>query len=472
MALQLARALAGAIQRGEVKPGEGLPGTRTLAETLDLSRYAVMGALKELELEGYVEIRPGSGATVAAAPPARPPRAWGRGPEPAPAAPSKPAFDVSSLLAPISQLGGVAFDVTDACPDPRLMPQVALARAYRRALSRHGDELLAPGEPKGNLQLRQELAEFLRRQRGLRLEAEQIHVTRGLRHGLGILLELLLPHGGALGVEAPGAPEVLEALRGRPGLITHGLPVDAQGADPDALSRILEAHPLKAVLLRPYDQVPTGASLPLVRRQAFLDLASRHRLALLEDDSGFAFGPASPAPLPLAAEDRQGSVLYLLSFARLLAPGLQLGLLAGPRELVDRFARLRRNREQQGDRVLEWALADLLRDGEVDRALLRNARLYESRVRRCAAALGEALGPRLARIQTQGLGLWIHAGPGFDLKAWQRSALVRGVKMRSPEAFGHGTPPDPALYLGCGALEEADLDDAIPRLRAAAEDQG
>lgn len=458
MSLQIARVLASAILRGELRPGEALPGTRDLASSLGASRYAVLGALRELELEGFLEVKQASGSRVAGRLPGLLPRAWGGQPPPPAPVPEAPAFALSSQLAPISALGTADFDLAGAGPDPRLAPQKALARAYQRALDRHGDELLAPGEPKGNLLLRQALVDFLREHRGLRLEPEQMLLTRGTGAAMPLVLGLLFRRGGALAVEAPTAPFLREAVT-RPGVELLPVPVDDEGFAPAALEEEMARRPAAALLVQPVAQVPTGRSLAPGRRGALLDLAFRNRLALLEEDSGFAAFEGGAAPLPLAAEDRHGSVIYLLSFDRLLAPGLRIGLVAGPRSFIDRLARLRRESHQQGDRVLEWAVGDLLRDGDLERSLRRNARVHAERTLECRRALESAFGEAFGIGGATTTGLWLRPRPGFPFTAWLGACAARGVRL--------GTLGEAGAWMGTASLDGARLPDLLARLEEA-----
>lgn len=456
MALQIARALAWAILRGDLRPGEALPGTRDLATSLGASRYAVLGALKELELEGFVTVRPASGASVADRPPALP-RGWGAS-RPVPEAGGAPGFALSSHLAPITALGGADFELSAPGPDPRLAPQKALARAYQRALDRHGDDLLAPGEPKGNALLRSALADFLREHRGLRVDPEQLLVLPGHAQALGLLGEALFRRGGRIAAESPGDPLLRESLR-HPHLEWLELPGDGAGADPEALREALRRAPPTALALQPVAQVPAGATLPPESRRAFLDLAAAHRLAILEEDSGFAFWAEGAAPLPLAAEDPGGHVVYRLPLGRILAPGIGITAVAGPRALVDRLARLRREANLPADRVLEWAVGDLIRDGDLARALRRNVRVYAERAQAAEAGLAGRLPGGLEVAGRSARGLWLRPGPGFPLEAWLRACAARGVRL--------GTLGEAGAWMGTSTLDEARLPDLLLRLEEA-----
>ena len=467
LALQVARALAQAIQGGELRPGEALPGTRPLAESLGASRYAVLGALQELELEGFLVLRQGSGAYVADRPPAATPGAWGRVPAPVAGPGSAPAYDLPSQLLPISALVDAGFDLSEGFPDPRLAPQEALARAYQRAVKRHGDQLFGVGEPKGNATLREELARFLRAHRGLVLDPEQILVTRGLRNGLDLALDALLPKGGRLGLEVPGAADLWEGAALHRGVRLAALPGDRDGIDPAVLERELADEPIHALLVRGSPE--GGGEVRAARGQALLVRASAQRFAVLEDDSAFPFGDGGLAPLPLAAADRAGTTVYLLSFGRLVAPGVRLGLVAGPRALIDRLARIRRSSELQGDRVLEWAMADLLRDGDLDRYLRRAALAYGKRAERFAAGLQDRLGAWIEPGERAGLQIWISPRPGFDLGRWAAAARALGVKLRRPADLHLPPAAAPRIALGFATLDDEELPLLLDLLRKAAE---
>ncbi len=467
LVLQIVRALAGAIQEGRLRPGEALPGSRALAEALGVHRNTVLAALWELRAEGWLEGRVGSGTFVAPSPPHRLPKAWGPGLPPPSPPPAAPGFDLPSTQGPAALPAAAPLQVAEGLPDVRLAPTEAMARNYQRALRLHGPELLLHGEPKGNQGLRRALAEHLGEHRGLAVDPEQILVTRGGRMAAGLVASALFRKGGLVAVEDPGKRPAWEALQQAAPVRLRALPVDGGGLSTEALEALLEREPVGLLHLTPRHQFPTTVALAPERRARVMELARKHRFAILEDDYDFEYHYEGAPPLPLAAQDPTGQVIHVGSLSKMLAPGLRLGFLVAPSSLVDRLARVRARLDTQGDRVLEWATADLLRDGDLDRHLRRVRKIYRERRDRLAEGLARTLGPRAAfDVPAGGLAFWLRAAGDLDVEAWARRCQERGLYFHPGRHFSFRGEALPATRLGFAMLDDAQMEDVCARLRA------
>jgi len=462
LALQLARLLAAEIGRGRLAPGETLPSSRALAQSLGLSRHIVMSALWELEMEGWTVSRHGSGTYVADVLPATFPASWGS--RPAPQTPPQEApFELSSQLRPVSTLASGLLDLSEGYPDARMAPREAMARGYQRALQRHGDDLLGKGEPRGNRTLREELAVHLRKFRGLNIQADNLLITRGTPMSLTILAQAM--GRGDVAVEVPGDPVVREALE-HTGMRLHSLPVDGEGVRPEALEFLALEHSLAFVHLTPRRQVPTTVALSLCRREQVVGLARAHGFAIVEEDSDAELTFAGESTLPMAAAFPEGHVIHLGSISQLIAPGLCMAYLVAPADLVDRLARLKQRMNTQGDRVLEWAMADLIRDGDLERHLARARKVLKQRRDALEHWVEEFLGPGFRlRASDGGQACWVETPPGLDLAAWAEACQIGGVKFHPPALFGFGGQVPPGIRLGFAHLEAGEIRAALATMR-------
>jgi len=282
----------------------------------------------------------------------------------------------------------------DAGPPPKLIdlrpgqPWTAdvVNTAWRAAWRRAAAHPLAPLPAAGLPELRTEIADHLRRMRGVRRAAEDVLVTAGARDGLGLLLGALGP--GRVGVEDPGYPS-LRRVPPRLGSTVMALPTDDAGLVCDDLPTGSDAP--HVVVVTPSHQYPLGGSLPVARRQALLDWARSEPLVIVEDDYDSELRYTS-APLPaLAALDDpdDGCVVTLGTFAKTLGPGLGVGFLLAPDRLVDELRRTRSDLGQPVSQVAQWALADYLASGELRRHTQRMRREYRRRRALVLEVLGD-----------------------------------------------------------------------------------
>lgn len=216
--------------------------------------------------------------------------------------------------------------------------------------------------------------------------------------------------------------------------------------------------------LTPRRQFPTGACMSRQRGAEILRLADQFRVAVLEDDYDGEFTYSERRTEPLLAQDASGQVLHIGSLSRLLTPVLRLGYLVLPAPLLPFIARVKRNLEEQGDPALEWAVADLIRDGDLARHLRKARKVYQSRRDYLVALLRDRLEEHLeVTPPAGGMGLWVKVRGGVDAEAWIHAARTCGLVLNPPSHFFLENP-EPAFRMGFAQANEAELDQAVERL--------
>jgi GntR family transcriptional regulator/MocR family aminotransferase len=199
-----------------------------------------------------------------------------------------------------------------------------------------------------------------------------------------------------------------------------------------------------------------------------LELARTHQMAILEDDYDFEFSYDGVPVLPLASADRAGVVVYIGTLSKVMAPGLRLGFVLGPRALVEALALRRTAADRQGDQVLERAVAELLEDGLLQRHVRKMSRIYQARRDALAAALERQLHGRVAfALPPGGMSLWLQVDPSIDVEAWAIRAERKGVLFYSGHHFDFQGQALPNLRLGFSTLNEDELQEAVRRMQSA-----
>jgi GntR family transcriptional regulator/MocR family aminotransferase len=463
--MQVAATILEAVRERRILPGVALPGVRDLADRLGVTVNTILAALRALQDQGWLTSQERSGFFVADPLPELGSPAGGPGGAPAGAA---PGYDLPAHLQPITSAANVLMDLTDGLADSRLAPSLALGRAYQRGLKLKGPKLLGASDFKGLLRLREALAEHLKTQRAILAGPEQILILRSTTMTVGVVAQALVgPAGGAVAVENPGNPLVWEALRQAGAANLVALPVDEAGACAEALERSLDqgAVPPRLVVLTPQCQFPTGVGLSEARRAKFLELARRHRFAILELDPEFDYLPVLGSQRPLASVDA-GQVIYAGSLSRILAPGIRVSYVVAPEPLAGLLARARQAVDWQGDPVQEWALAELILDGELQRQLLRVRKAAAERREALEDALRHALAATLDFDPGHGsMALWLRgAGRLADpavFTLWIRACQSRGLKLRAGRHYDLEGRDRAATRLGFTGFTPEELQRAV-----------
>lgn len=430
---QLERELRSAIQSGRLAAGAALPSTRTLAGQLATSRGIVVEAYEQLVAEGYLQSRHGGGTRVAAG------RSGGVA---ATAATAVPAFKI---------------DFAYGRPDVSSFPRQAWLRSIRRVLVESPSSRFGYLDGHGAPELREALAAYLNRVRGTVASADRIVICNGFAQALHISLAVL----GAMGalrivVEDPGQSDTLDVAHEHR-LEVCPVPVDGEGIDVEAINR-LDAD---AAVVTPAHQFPMGGVLPAARRASLVAWAEAGNRFVVEDDydAEYRYDRVPIGAVQGLAPER---VIYAGSASKVLAPGLRLGWIVAPRDLVGRLAEAKEFSDRGSAAIEQLAFADFVGRGGFDHHLRRMRPLYRRRRDRLLGALAR-LAPDIRPVGASA-GLHLVAMLPDDVgegevvsRAAQLGVQVYGLRRyRLTTDAGTG-----GLVFGYGSVTESEIDEGV-----------
>jgi GntR family transcriptional regulator/MocR family aminotransferase len=431
----LVNALRGAIDDGRLGPGSRLPATRALAADLAVSRGVVVEAYRRLTDEGLVGGRSGGGTTVLTQP-ARVPRARPQ-PEPPPAGPPR----LPRPRLPI----GEGVDLSPGVPDLSAFPRSLWLRTERAVLTETPPEELGYGDPRGHPRLRNALAPWLARTRGLRAGPDEMLVVSGVAQAMALLAQQLRLEGiDSIAIEDPGSRGVVDEFAYW-GLQPIPVPVDDDGIRVDALA----ATGARAAFLTPAHQFPTGVVLAPRRRRELLAWTVDADLVIEDDyDAEYRYDRAPVPALHATAPDR---IAYAGSTSKSLAPALRLGWLVAPPHRYEDLVAAKHSSDLGSPTVPQLVLARLLESGEYD----RHVRLVRARHRARRDALLHALSTELPAASVKGVAAGLHLlvtlpDESVDDVALADELRAAGVLVH-PLSWHRQRPGPPGLVVGYAA---------------------
>jgi GntR family transcriptional regulator / MocR family aminotransferase len=438
---QLEEQLREGIRTGRLAADQQLPSTRMLAQDLGISRGVVVRAYAQLAAEGYLLVTQGANPRVGLVSSAEALAGAGRR----------------------ERKRGWRFDLRPERPDLTRFPRREWSRSLREAVRTASTAELGYIDRRGLLQVQEAIAAYLRRARGVDVDAEHVLVTAGSTHALTLVARTLLREGQkTLGFENP-SNLVLHTLVRRTGLEPVGIPVDEDGLVADALASV----DTRSVLVSPAHQFPLGGALTVERRIRLLDWAERIDGIVIEDDydAEFRYDRVPIGALQGLAPER---VVYIGSTSKTLAPGLRLGWAVLPTRLVDPVSSELGASTLHQPAIEQLAFADFLCRGEFDRHLRRMRASYRRRRDHVIDRLNHELPPLRIRGIAAGLHLVVELGGETEEETAERQATAAGIAIDtlSKHALPGYTGPR-GLLIGFGATPEPTIPRAIHALAQA-----
>ncbi len=401
----------------------------------------VVDAYAQLGAEGYLSLRQGARPHVASSPAV--------------------AAQGQTTLAPSAHRP--RFDFRPSVPDVSPFPRAAWLRSLRHALTSITDAELGYGDPRGVIELRVALADYLGRVRGVVAAPNHVIVTNGYTQALGLVCKALATAGATrIALEDPSNPEDAR-VASRAGLEPIRIGVDEAGTRIEDLTR---AH-ADAIVLTPAHQHPTGVVLTGERRTALLAwLRERGTIAIEDDyDAEYRYDRAAVGALQGLDPDR---VVYAGSASKTLAPALRIGWLVVPPALLEAVVEQKLLADRGTARIEQHALADFLTRGELDRHLRRMRARYRARRDALIDALAEALPEAAVSGVAAGLHVTVRLPDGDDESAIREQALRRSIELETMSDYRHhAADRSPALLLGYAQMPEPTIRAGIRELSEA-----
>ena len=464
---QVYAAIREAILDGRLPAGSRLPSTRRLAEELGVSRNTVLAAFEQLQAEGFLLGRTGSGTRVTdtLSPTLLSRRAQRQPWDERAAEPPR----LSSRCEALAEIPGAVpvgtgrdFAFTPAMPALDLFPYglwSRLAGVCARRLSRRA---FAIAGPPGLASLREALATYVGAARGVSCTAEQVVVVSGAQQALDLAARALVDPGDHTGIENPGYPGA------RGGLVAAGarvvpIPVDGEGLCVEALASL--APQARLVYVSPSHQFPLGMTMSASRRLELLDWAHRSDAWVIEDDYDSEFRYSGQPLTALRGLDQDDRVVYVGTFSKSVFPALRLGFVVLPQALVKPFVIVRTHADLAPPILDQMILAEFLKRGHFARHVARMRRVYRARRDALLDAVHEHCSD-LLEVTPDDMGLrligWLP--PGVDDRAACRAAASHGVEVLPISMFYDGECPRGGLVLSFGATTESAIHSGVVQL--------
>ncbi|WP_261843904.1 MocR-like pyridoxine biosynthesis transcription factor PdxR [Aliamphritea ceti] len=297
--------------------------------------------------------------------------------------------------------------------------------------------------------------------RGVWADPEEILITVGAQHALYMILRLLLNRDACFGLEEPGYPDLTKMAASTEARIKP-LAVDGDG-----LIVGEQLSDCNLLFTTPSHQFPTTVTMPLERRRQLLEQASRDNFLIIEDDYECEVTFADTPTPALKSLDKNDRVIYLGSLSKTLSPGLRVGYIVGPKELIREVREFRRMMLRHPPMNNQRSIGLFLARGYHD-SLVRNLiQAYEARWQAVGDALQDCLPESAIPPVFGGSAYWVKGPEHLDARELKRLALQKGVVLESGDIYYYDeNPPLNNFRLGYSSIATERIRPGIDRLAA------
>lgn len=457
--LQLYRYFCTEIQERRLISGTRLPSVRALSGFLHVSKTTVESAYHQLMAEGYIESRERSGFYVVDV-------EWD-GPMPVPTGKGQPPVKTVHVQTPPPTTSPVPvqYDFHQARVDAEHFPFDRWRKYTNQCMQEENKHVLYYGDQQGEPQLREELARYLGRARGVQATPEQIVIGAGTQVMISLLGFLFGTRGQAVAMEEPGYHGV-RAVFSHLGYDVRPIRLAEDGIDVEALNE----SGAQLVYITPSHQDPTGIVMPYAKRLKLLHWANQTGSYIMEDDYDGEFRYHGK-PIPsLQGLDTQGRVIYLGTFSKALLPSIRMSYMVLPKTLLAVFQEKLADFDQSASRIHQETLALFMKNGDWERHIRKMRTLYRKKHGALLQCLQEHFGAYIQiKGQDAGLSVTVEVKSESTPQQLKQIAAASGVRVY-PTAHKWVHPQEnglPAFQCGFGGQTIEEIEGGVRLLKRA-----
>ena len=462
---QLTEKIRLGVLEGTLLPNQKLPSSRGLAKSLMISRSTVTQSYEQLESEGYLETRWGSGTYVCQ----QIPEQWLNSETIA------PVTTKTKAKSSLSRFGSnlLTIDRLESEPNGEISfrygnPAIEYfpIQQWRKLLARHCDRsptlLNYAADAAGYFPLRQEIANYLKRSRAVRCTPEQLIIVNGSQQALNLIARLLLDAGDWVAMEEPsylGARDCFVAQFAN----IQPIPVNYEGLDVAVLSNCQQQF--KLVYVTPSHQFPTGVTMSLSQRIALLQWTEKTGTLIIEDDYDSEYRYESQ-PIPaLQGMDRADAVIYIGTFSKVLFPSLRIGYLVVPPSWIAVISKAKWLCDRFCPILEQYALTDWIAEGHFTRHIRRMRQLYDSRRQALIQALKYYFGERVTILGANaGIHVMVKIATNLSDDLAIAKAATAGIGIISAQKYYLQPQRQGEFIFGYAQLEIPQIEAGIEKL--------
>ncbi|WP_019153132.1 MocR-like pyridoxine biosynthesis transcription factor PdxR [Robertmurraya massiliosenegalensis] len=431
---QIADYIENSIANGVFPSDKALPSERALAKELKVNRSTVVAAYDELQSVGLVQRIHGSGTMISkdiwGITKKRIP-SWNRYIESGPFLPNLPI--TQRIRKEMEEQHLINFASGELSEDLFPRNQLNEITSSRSFVGRLGYD-----HPQGNTILRSTITKHVLDYRNIHTDPSCILITSGAQQALHLVVQCLLKPGDAVVIEDPSYHYNLPIFQSA-GVKTYSLPVHHDGINLDELLLLHKKHRIKMIFLNPVFQNPTGTSLHSRNRKGLLELSSEQGIPIIEDDPYSLTSFQGQQVQSLKSDDINGTVLYISSLSKVVASGLRIGWIIGPKAVIERLADAKQQVDFGHASYSQWLANEFLDYGYFQTHIHELQKKLESRCDQLVTSLNNYVHDEVEfTIPHGGIHLWCKVKKDVDEMKLLENAIKRGVIYVPGSVMGSG----------------------------------
>ncbi|WP_019153594.1 MocR-like pyridoxine biosynthesis transcription factor PdxR [Robertmurraya massiliosenegalensis] len=420
---QIAEIIENGIADGTFPPDKPLPSERYLAKELNVNRSTIVSAYDELESNGLIQRNRGSGTTVSkdiwGITKKRIP-SWNRYIEAGSFLPNLPV--TQRLRKEMEEQKLINLASGELSED--LFPMMSLREitSTRSFIGRLGYD-----HPQGNSILRKTITRHVENFRNIDTNPSSILITSGAQQALHLVVQCLLKPGDSVVIEDPSYHYNLPIFKSA-GLKTYFLPVNQNGVDPNELLELHKKHRIRMIFLNPAFQNPTGTLLKESQLKTILEISSEHGIPVVEDDPYSLTSFKGEAIPTLKSLDVHGNVLYISSLSKVVASGLRIGWIIGPKSVIERLSDAKQQIDFGHASFTQWIANDFIESEFFNNHIKELVKELEKRRNQIVTSLKYFLNDQVEfAIPEGGIHIWCRIKRDVDEMKLLENSIKKGV---------------------------------------------